>query len=83
MSFQLETGQTYWILDQDGYALLREVMGDFEGDGDSFLADFHEYNGMYYAKDDAINPDEYAFLLEWELAEPYLYILSNQYPGDV
>ena len=81
MSFQLETGQTYWILDQDGYALLTEFMGDFEGA--SFLNDFHEYNGMYYAEYDSIDPDEFAFLDYWGLAEPYLYILSNQFPGDV
>ena len=81
MSFQLETGHTYWILDQDGYALLTEVMGDFEGE--NFLTDFHEYNGVYYAEYDSIDSDEYTFLCEWYLAEPYLYILSNQFPGDV
>lgn len=81
MSFQLETGHTYWILDQDGYALLTEVMGGFGGN--NFLADFNEYNGMYYAKYEDINSDEFAFLDDWGLAEPYLYILSNQFPGDV
>ncbi len=81
MSFQLETGRTYWILDQAGYALLTEFMGDF--DGEDFLADFNEYNGMYYAEYDSIDPNEQAFLEYCGLAEPYLYILSNQFPGDV
>lgn len=81
MSFQLEVGHSYWILSQDQYEFLGELMGEYGGG--SFLGDFQEYNGTYYATYEAIDPNEQEFLEDWGLAHPYLYILSNQFPGDV
>ncbi len=83
MSFQLETGHTYWILEPDEYDTLMELMTDLKFEGNNLRNDFIAYNGKYYAILDDIDPNEQAFLTEWGLAETYLYILSNQFPGDV
>ena len=69
-------GHYYYVLSADEYALLAELMEDYEGA--SFLGDFSQSDGSYYADAGSIDAGEAGFLADWGLSNCLAYILSTQ-----
>ena len=71
-----EPGKSYYVLDENQYAELADLMEQFEGE--NFLADFIKVDGTYYATADSIDDTERQFLEDWSLSNFMQYKKSTQ-----
>lgn len=76
-----EPGESYWVLTENEYKLMLEYLSELTVDEqfeNQLATDFVQVGENYYASLNALNNDEYTFLEDNGLLNPFAYKKSVQ-----